>query len=84
MTPPSSCPAMSGDTPTLLLSILRELKKISARLELLELIARELEEQRRENERDDIPIPPPPSMIPKRYPSGIEVYPQESEEGWFL
>lgn len=70
---------MSGDIPTLLQSILRELKKISTRLKSLESIAREQEEQRWSDERDD--VPPPPSMIPKRYPSGIEVYPQEGEEG---
>lgn len=70
---------MSGDIPTLLQSILRELKKISTRLGSLESIAREQEEQRWRDERDD--VPPPPSMIPKGYPSGIEVYPQEGEEG---
>lgn len=76
MTPSSSCPAMSGDIPALLQSILRELKKISTRLESLELIAREQEEQRWRDERDD--IPPPPSMIPKRYPEDVEVF----KEGW--
>lgn len=56
---------MSGDIPTLLQSILRELKKISARLESLKSIAREQEEQRWRDERDD--VPPPPSMIAKRH-----------------
>lgn len=74
----SSDPAMSGDIPTLLQSILRELKKISTRLESLELIAREQEEQRWRDERDD--VPPPPRMIAKRHRKKIEGY----EEGLIL
>lgn len=65
MTLYSSYPDMSGDIPTLLQSILRELKKISTRLESLESVAREQEEQRWRDERDD--VPPPPSMIAERY-----------------
>lgn len=78
MTPSSSCPAMSGDIPALLLSILRELKKISTRLESLELIAREQEGQLWRGERDD--VPPPPSMIAERHREKIEGY----EEGLIL